>query len=387
MQKMKSIRIWNKRRWSRALAAALAAVLWMEGGCGAVYAIEPAAAGDPAVYAPKEPETEAEDTVNDGEKEPTAGESPGAGGETPEEGDSPGAGEEKPGEEETPGADGEKPEEGDSPGAGEEETPEEGEKPGAGGEETPEEGEKPGAGGETPEEGETPGAGEETPEEGETPGAGEKEPLPEPVETVSGNTPDTVPEEPSEEESLEEPLYEGGSVLGEPPLAIEGFGGAKGLSYSGADFMAGAEGLTRQTPSAAQIIARYEAYPWNLTTENTYSDKPSTKSPYKAGHLTGKSLENALNLLNFIRYVAGIPADVTLDEDYIAKNQAGSLINCINGVLSHTSKRSFMSWEKAAARAAILRRDMEILRAAFWTAGCMTGIPPILTEWVTADGF
>ena len=336
MQKMKSIRIWNKRRWSRALAAALAAVLWMEGGCGAVYAIEPAAAGDPAVYAPKEPETEAEDTVNDGEKEPTAGESPGAGGETPEEGDSPGAGEEKPGEEETPGADGEKPEEGDSPGAGEEETPEEGEKPGAGGEETPEEGEKPGAGGETPEEGETPGAGEETPEEGETPGAGEKEPLPEPVETVSGNTPDTVPEEPSEEESLEEPLYEGGSVLGEPPLAIEGFGGAKGLSYSGADFMAGAEGLTRQTPSAAQIIARYEAYPWNLTTENTYSDKPSTKSPYKAGHLTGKSLENALNLLNFIRYVAGIPADVTLDEEYIKKNQAGSLINCINGQLSHT---------------------------------------------------
>ena len=346
MQKMTSKRMRNRRKRGKTLAVALAAVLWIEGGCGVVRAAEPAGAGVPGVYVTQEPEetgreeteTAAEDTADDGEKEPAAEEMPGAGEpEKPGEGEIPGAGGEgKPSEEEEPGAgEPEKPGEEETPGG---EEPSEEEEPGAGEPEKPGEEEEPGGGKEPS--GEEPGAGEpEKPGEEEAPAVDGEESLPEPAETVSENTTDPLPEESSEEELLEEPRYEGGSVLGEPPLAAEGAGGAKGLSYGGADFMAGAERLTRQTPSAAQIIARYEAYPWNLTTENTYSDKPSTKSPYKAGHLTGKSLENALNLLNFIRYVAGIPADVTLDEGYIEKNQAGSLINCINGELSHTPEK------------------------------------------------
>lgn len=197
-----------------------------------------------------------------------------------------------------------------------------------------------------PEETEKPAEGENpTPEETEQPTEGEALA---PDESVSENTSDvgeeseeSVSENTSEfdEDLLPEQIPGAGEALGEPPLMTED-SGMNGIMSYGNNVMSTKEGdTTLQTPSTVDIIARYKASPWNMTMSNTYSDNPSTKNPYKAGHLSDESLHNALNLLNFIRYVAGIPADVTLNEDYIELAQAGALVNCVNNELSHTPKQ------------------------------------------------
>ena len=222
------------------------------------------------------------------------------------------------------------PEEGGQPAEGEDPAPEK-EKPAEGEESAPEK-EKPAEGEETePEEGENPAEGEEpAPDESISENtSGEEGEAATPDESVSENTPE------SDGELLPEQIPGAGEALGEPPLSA-GTGSSVGiLSYGNKVMSTEKTGVSLQTPGTADIIARYEAYPWNMDTKNSYSDKPSAKSPYKAGHLSDDSLHNALNLLNFIRYVAGLPADVTLSEEYTKQAQAGALLNYVNNKLSH----------------------------------------------------
>lgn len=54
----------------------------------------------------------------------------------------------------------------------------------------------------------------------------------------------------------------------------------------------------------------------------------------------------ALNSVNFCRYLAGLPADVTLNDFYNETTQAASLVNASNDVLTHyPSQPSEMSDE------------------------------------------
>ena len=269
-----------KGNFKRVLPALLAAVLWIEGTLGTVYATEP-------VMGQEQTASTEEDNAFE-EKAETESEETG----TPEEEKT------ESGETEIP----EKEETGESEENGETEEPDGGEPSDT-------------------EEKETSGGTEEE----ETDSALEGEDAP---DTVSENDP-----EQEEEDSLEELDFAGEPALGEPPL-MTGYGeGNRINSYNGA--RSGESGKL-QTPSTVQIIERYKSYPWSLDVKNSYSDTPSTTSSYKAGHLSDGSLENALNLLNFIRYVAGIPSDVTLSESYIEMAQAGALLNCVNGKLSHT---------------------------------------------------
>lgn len=228
------------------------------------------------------------------------------------------------------------PVEAENPVEEEESAPEEAEKPEEGEKTAPEEGEVP-----APEEEEREGE-PSAPEKAEESGEGEN---PAPGESVSENTSDmeekpgesvseNTPEE--EEELLLEQIPGAGEALGEPPLMTEDIG-VNGIMTHGNNVMSTrTEGAAAQTPGTVDIIARYKACSWNLAVKNSYSEKPSTKSPYKAGHLSDESLHNALNLLNFIRYVAGVPADVTLNEDYIDLTQTVALVNCVNNALSHS---------------------------------------------------
>lgn len=185
---------------------------------------------------------------------------------------------------------------------------------------------------EKPTEEEKPAEGESSaPEETEKPT--EEDIAPEETEetAVSENT---VSENTTEDEEEEIPAdWSGESSVGEPPLMTETEGGYGINTYSSVSPQA--EGIRHNTPGVGEIIDRYEAYPWSLDVPNSYSVDPSVKVPYRAGHLTDNSLENAQNLLNFIRYVAGVPADVTLNEDYTEKAQAGALLNRVNGKLDH----------------------------------------------------
>lgn len=267
----------------RAIAFLMAALLWAEGTFGSVSAAQEILPDDTVVSAPAKEE-----------RAPIEEEKPGSGeAEKPAE-------EEEPAQEET-----EKPAEEEEPSSEKTDAPVEGEEPAQ--EET-----------ESPAE-----EGDLTPDETERPAE----------ESVSENTSDT------EEELLPEQISGAGEALGEPPLPSTGGDAAGTRSYRESVMLTDRSPVALEFPSPADIIAYHKAHPWKLDVSNTYSEKPSTKSPYKAGHLSGDSLENALNLLNFIRYVAGIPAGVTLNEDYTELAQAGALLNCVNGTLSHEPVR------------------------------------------------
>ena len=96
--------------------------------------------------------------------------------------------------------------------------------------------------------------------------------------------------------------------------------------------------LPAKTPSQAEINAMYAEIPFDTSMGDTYAVKPKTTSPYAAGRLSDDTMNNALNMLNFSRFVAGVPSDVVLDDNYIELAQTGSLLNAVNG-LSHTPEQ------------------------------------------------
>lgn len=70
-----------------------------------------------------------------------------------------------------------------------------------------------------------------------------------------------------------------------------------------------------------------------------------TNSPYSPGSLDQSTLQNALNALNTMRFIAGID-EVGLSSEYNDIAQAGALLNAVNGTLSHNPDQpSDMSYE------------------------------------------
>lgn len=69
--------------------------------------------------------------------------------------------------------------------------------------------------------------------------------------------------------------------------------------------------------------------------EFSYSDSPQLGSSYEPGSLSKSDLNSALHLLENIRYIAGLPADLKLSNDYNRMAQAASLVNYSNDSISH----------------------------------------------------
>lgn len=69
--------------------------------------------------------------------------------------------------------------------------------------------------------------------------------------------------------------------------------------------------------------------------ETPYLEFPSGKPPYVAGKLKPEYLKDAINYLNFIRYLVGFPDDLTLNEEYNKFAQHGALLNSCHGELNH----------------------------------------------------
>lgn len=68
----------------------------------------------------------------------------------------------------------------------------------------------------------------------------------------------------------------------------------------------------------------------------SYSAQPDIDTPpYAAGSLSNETLNDALKVLNFVRYIAGVPSNVTLNSDYNEWAQAASLVSRLNNKLSH----------------------------------------------------
>lgn len=69
----------------------------------------------------------------------------------------------------------------------------------------------------------------------------------------------------------------------------------------------------------------------------TYRAEPNYASqPYAAGEISTSTANDALDVLNFARYVAGLSSNVTLDSSFSELAQAASLVNQLNGSLSHS---------------------------------------------------
>lgn len=89
-------------------------------------------------------------------------------------------------------------------------------------------------------------------------------------------------------------------------------------------------------PTQEEIIAKAQELGIDLSREDLYSEDYSLDAPdYETGSLAPETQQNALNILNFYRYIAGLPADVQLKDEYIDSAQAAALVLAANNTLSH----------------------------------------------------
>lgn len=98
-------------------------------------------------------------------------------------------------------------------------------------------------------------------------------------------------------------------------------------------FAAQARTLNVNTPSEEQI--RDAVTTVDLSKQVTYATEPATSGNYAPGALSNEIQADAVRTLNVVRYIAGIPDDVTLNNTYVKYAQAGALVNYVNGKMDH----------------------------------------------------
>lgn len=78
----------------------------------------------------------------------------------------------------------------------------------------------------------------------------------------------------------------------------------------------------------------------------TYDMAPVTEAPYSAGALSDATLGSATAMLRQIRFIAGLPCDVAVNDDYSHLSQSAALLNYLNNAVgSDPSQPSGMSDE------------------------------------------
>lgn len=71
------------------------------------------------------------------------------------------------------------------------------------------------------------------------------------------------------------------------------------------------------------------------TDKVSYKEISSITAPYKAGTLSSETLDSATAMVRQIRFIAGLPYDMSLNEDYNNLSQSAALVNYVNNKLSH----------------------------------------------------
>lgn len=66
-----------------------------------------------------------------------------------------------------------------------------------------------------------------------------------------------------------------------------------------------------------------------------YSVTPQIVAPYISGELTDEYLNDGLNAINMVRYIAGLPADIELNSDYTNYAQHGAVLLAALNTLTH----------------------------------------------------
>ncbi len=92
--------------------------------------------------------------------------------------------------------------------------------------------------------------------------------------------------------------------------------------------------IAEQYRSVDQIRAFINAHPVT-NCKAGYKTQPLLSAPYAPGELDDRTIQDGLNALNQIRYIAGLYSDVTIDTSYNEYAQATSIVNFANGSISH----------------------------------------------------
>ena len=95
------------------------------------------------------------------------------------------------------------------------------------------------------------------------------------------------------------------------------------------------KGLNIAYRTQDEIRAFVKAHPVDFKTPVEYDVEPIRYAPYSLGKVNAKTLKSALNALNQMRYIAGLPTNVVLDSKYTKLAQAASVVNYANNSLSH----------------------------------------------------
>lgn len=96
-------------------------------------------------------------------------------------------------------------------------------------------------------------------------------------------------------------------------------------------------GLDAQYHTQDELREYYKSHPVS-DLEAQYVIPPSVTQPYALGELTEETKQDALNMLNIYRYIAGVPT-VSITEEAQNYAQAAALLNAINKSPSHTQMR------------------------------------------------
>lgn len=91
--------------------------------------------------------------------------------------------------------------------------------------------------------------------------------------------------------------------------------------------------LNVETHSADDIKAFVSNHA--VSASDSWKVKPSLSGNIKAGTLSDATITSSFNVLNSIRYMAGLNYNVANDETYAYKASAATLLNALNGQLSH----------------------------------------------------
>lgn len=99
-------------------------------------------------------------------------------------------------------------------------------------------------------------------------------------------------------------------------------------------YASASSGISVEERTPQEIKQYVDDNPYRLSLRDSFVSNPSLSYPYDPGILSDGTLENALNAVNCMRYIAGLP-EVSLNSHYNELAQAASLVNEVNGSLEH----------------------------------------------------
>ena len=131
----------------------------------------------------------------------------------------------------------------------------------------------------------------------------------------------------------------GNPVIADTPTALD-----RGISLRAASSYDSAVKLQERTKqeiiNKSRELQHFGNSPWyEQISMSKYLSVPSTNFPYEAGVLTSEFLQDGLNAVNMIRYIAGYPDDILLSDELTDMAQHGAVVLGANDLLTHYPTR------------------------------------------------